>query len=373
MKIFKRKPKKSSDKTAAEVPTDGTSERITNMTVEHYRQEILAKASRFKTPTEANRATLVRRTILIASLALLVFVGVFLFSVYERGNTSEFAYNVSKVFPLPIARVEGEPVLLRDYLAPYLASKYYAETNNPTQNNADADRVYKQQSIYQAVDVAYARKIAREHQLAVTDEMIDQYFQRTAIGFFNADRMLADKASQVIATNFGISVEDYRNILVKNALLIRLARITVDDEAKALADEIGEQIKVDGSNFSDIAKKYSQDQRVIITTYSDVPHTNNDSGRSVRALELKPNQASGFFNEEQSGDYTVVKLISKDDKKLTFQSITIPLTKFRLQTEGLKRNQVEFYIDTKDILAPEEVSTTDVVPEAEAEQPPVQD
>ncbi len=348
-KIFKRN-KKDKASASAEQAKQSANGRITNATIEHYRQEILSKASQYKTPIEASRAVLVRRTILIASLAIIIFIGIFLFGVYKRGNTSEFVYNVSKVIPLPIATIEQENVLLDDYLAPYLASKHYTENSNFAQHhNTDADRVYRQQSINTAIDAAYARKIVRQNQIEVTDEMVDQYFQRTAIGFYNADQLLANKASQVIETDFGMSVDDYRNILIKNALMVRLASISVDDDAKKLAEEIDSQIKKDGSNFDQVIKKYEQDQRVVITSYSEVPHTNNDSGRSVQALKLQPKQVSDFFNEERGGDYTIVQLISKDDKKLSFKSITVLLTKFRQTVEKLKQDQLHFYIDTSGI------------------------
>ena len=47
--------------------------------------------------------------------------------LYKNQSTSDFMYHVTEVLPLPVAKVDGEFVLYRDYLMKYRSSVYYLE------------------------------------------------------------------------------------------------------------------------------------------------------------------------------------------------------------------------------------------------------
>lgn len=102
-----------------------SSSRITSDTVAEHRERILAGGRRFKYPLQYVRHKLVFNAIFISVIALAMVVAAGWWQLYSAQNTSEFMYRITKVLPLPVANVDGQPVLYSDYLMKYLSSVHY--------------------------------------------------------------------------------------------------------------------------------------------------------------------------------------------------------------------------------------------------------
>ena len=92
--------------------TDTEGHRITNETVAEHREKILAGGRRFKYPVQYAKHRLVINTIVISVVALLLVVFVVWWQLYSMQNTSTFFYRITRVIPLPVASVDGQPVFI---------------------------------------------------------------------------------------------------------------------------------------------------------------------------------------------------------------------------------------------------------------------
>jgi hypothetical protein len=84
--------------------------RITSETIEQHREHILAGGRKFKYPIQYARHKLVINAILISVAAVIIALVVGWWQLYPQQNTSEFMYHVTKVIPVPVAYVDGQPV-----------------------------------------------------------------------------------------------------------------------------------------------------------------------------------------------------------------------------------------------------------------------
>src|SRR5680860_1406687 len=98
------------------------SSRITSETVVQHRERILAGGRRFKYPIQYTRHKLVINAIAISVAALIIVVIIGWWQLYPMQNTSDFMYRITKVIPIPVATVDGQPVLYSDYLMKYRSS-----------------------------------------------------------------------------------------------------------------------------------------------------------------------------------------------------------------------------------------------------------
>src|SRR5680860_1627910 len=87
------------------------SSRITSETVVQHREHILAGGRRFKYPIQYTRHKLVINAITISIAALIIVIIIGWWQLYPMQNTSEFMYRITKVVPIPVAVVDGQPVL----------------------------------------------------------------------------------------------------------------------------------------------------------------------------------------------------------------------------------------------------------------------
>ena len=156
--------------------------RITNETVAEHRERILAGGKRFKYPIQYTKHKLVVNAVLIGLTVLITFVVFSWWQLYKVQTTDEFFYRLTRALPLPAAKVDGEDVKYGDYLLNYKISETYLNTVERADQNKYADGAssksiydfYKAQAMNNAVADAYARKIANEQHISISDQQVDQ-------------------------------------------------------------------------------------------------------------------------------------------------------------------------------------------------------
>ena len=145
--MFKQKPKTEREK------------------VEERRDEVLARGRKFKYPMQYAKHKLIINTIVVAVVAIVMMVVAGWAMLYKIQDTGDMIYRVTQVFPVPVAKVDGERVRYSDYLMIYRSNLMTAEQQGGQLGNSeDADAVregYKQAALSSAVEYAYVMKLGK--------------------------------------------------------------------------------------------------------------------------------------------------------------------------------------------------------------------
>lgn len=344
---FKRRSKKSVQETA---PT-----RITNETVAEHRERILAGGRRFKYPMQYARHKLVINAIIITAAALILLVLLGGQQLYMAQNTGTFFYRVTRVLPLPVASVDGEMVQYSDYLMYYRGSTHYLQQSERVDlTSADGKRqadYNKRQSLNGAELDAYARKLARELNIAVSNSQVDNEIseaRNTSNGRISQETYDASTMS-VLGWTPGENRQVIRNNLTRLAVAYAL-----DTKAKQQADKAAELVKAPDADFDKIAGQLTGEgtAKAEAGVSGLVPFTNRDGGLSTAAAKLQKGQTSGLLKTTKADGYYFVKLLDKNDTQLSYAYLRIPLTMFNDQFASLKKqHKVAEYIKVPELEA----------------------
>ncbi len=324
--------------------------RITNDTVHEHRQRVLAGGRKFKYPLQYSRHKLVINTIIISVGALLLMAAFGWWQLYPAQNTSEFAYRSASVLRLPVARADDEMVYYGDYLLKLRGSLYYLREKYSTQlSPEDEERqvnYLKQQSMKEVIAAAYARKLARELDLKITDEDIERALseqKQTGAG----EREITDSAYYTAIKSFyDWTPEEYLRTLRDDLLKKRVA-YAIDDVAREAAEATKKAI-ADHKDmpWNDLVTNHlSHLAGVEYASPGPVPKTNLDGGLARTASKLEPGGISDIVMATTGNAYYIVRLISSTSTEVTYEYIRIPLTKFDRQLAQLYTdNKVTMYI-----------------------------
>ncbi len=333
MKLFSRKERKEDKKTEKEK-------------VEERREEVLAAGRKFKYPFQWTRHRVVVNTILIAFVVFaMIFVGGWL-ALYRLGMTSELLFNITKVLPLSVATVDGENVLFSDYLMFYRSSMTSIERQSGSQFDESSfnelRNEYKRSALTEAEKYAYATKLARELDIAVSPEEVASEFERhLKIG--GVDRS-EEGFIKIIEDNFGLSKSEYERMLYLTLTKAKV-EMEIDQNANQIAARVESLLVENGGNYQAVAEQLG-DKIIYEETNGLVDSKNIDGGRASEAMKLEPGQSSGRFVSMNGDGYYFVKLIKKTDSEVDFVSIKVPFTEFARRFVALKDDgKISEYID----------------------------
>ena len=314
--------------------------------VEERREEILAKGRKFKYPFQWTRHRIVVNTILIALVVFaMIFVGGWL-ALYRIGMTDELLFNVTKVVPLSVASVDGEPVRFSDYLMFYRSSMTSIERQSGSQfdetsfNELRAE--YKRSALTEAEKYAYATKLARELDITVSPEEVATEFDRhLKIG--GVDRS-EEGFIKIIKDNFGLDKSEYERMLYLTLVKAKV-EMEIDKTANQTAAKVESILAENNNDYKAVAEQLG-DSIIYEETGGLVDSKNIDGGRASEAMKLEPGESSGRFVSINGDGYYFVKLVSKTDSEVNFVSIKVPFTEFAKQFEALgEDDKITEYID----------------------------
>lgn len=322
------------------------SQRITNETVAEHREKILAGGRKFKYPVQYARHRLIFNAIAVSVVAILVFVAVVWWQLYPAQNTGPFFYRVTQIAPLPIASVDGQSALYKNYLMEYRSSIYWLQQKsrgysaNTTDGVRQSDHI-KRQSLDSAIETAYAEKIAQSRDVNVSESDVDMFIAQALRA---SDRTLSQQAYEsVLSDSYGVSPAEYRTI-VRSELLKQKVSFTIDTTARQRVENAQSELKK-GADFASVVTKYSDDT-FAKTTKGDmgfVPKTNRDQGFVEQVLKLNKDQISGIVKGNDG--YYILKLTDSNDTQVRYSRIKIGLTTFDKNLSNLKKQgKVKEYI-----------------------------
>jgi hypothetical protein len=323
---------------------DDAPSRITNETVAEHRERILAGGRRFKYPIQYARHKLVINAIAISIVALIILGVVGWWQLYIMQNTSTFVYNVTRVIPLPVANVDGQPVLYGDYLMRYRSAIHTLQQQDQINlNSTDGKRqaeYHKQKAMEAAIADAYGAKLAKQLNLTVSDTEVDTYLtaQRQS-----SDGEISQRTYDAsILDILGWSPDEYRHVLSEELLRQKVA-YAIDTAATQVSDSIGAQVKVSGSNFQTIVSTTNAlgGVQVVYGAPGLVPKTNQDGGLAAAASKLQKGEVSGVIKSTTaSGDgYYYIRLLDSNDTQVSYEYIQIPLTEFNRRLTNLEKDK----------------------------------
>lgn len=329
------------------------SARITSETVADHRERILAGGRRFKYPIQYARHKLVFNAIAISIVALIVVIVIGWWQLYKVQNTSEFMYRVTKVIPVSVANIDGQPVLYSDYLMKYISSAHYLEQkeqiNFKTDNGKKQLEYIKQQSMQDAIADAYAVKMAHKLNISVTDSELGVFLKEQRQ---SSDGEISEKTyNAVILDYYGWSPSEYRYV-TKIKLLRQKVAYTMDKNA---LNAIGSVVSVlkdsPASNLqglvTNIFERYGV--KAVYGTSGWVPKTNQDGGLTVEATKLQKLQTSQVIKSTTGSGYYVIKLLDVNDTKVTYEYIQVPLSVFtKALDDTIAQHKVKKYISVSE-------------------------
>ena len=329
------------------------SARITTETIAEHRERILAGGRRFKYPVQYARHKLVFNAVLIGIGVIVALIGIGWWQLYLAQNTSDFIYRVTKVVPLPVANVDGQPVLYSDYLMKYRSSIHYLEekeqVNLDTEDGKRQSDFVKQQAMQDAIADAYAIKLAKEQNITVDAVELETYLktQRTS-----SDGAVSEATyDAVILDYYGWSADEYRHAM-KNKLLRQKVSYAVDAPAETTSKKVGEILATGNTDLKAVAEELSKDS-TSQSSYGSlgwVPKTNQDGGLAVAASKLQKGQISPVIKATTGDGYYFVKLIDINDTQVNYDYIHIPLTVFTKQvSDAQDSGKVSEYIKIPDV------------------------
>lgn len=337
------KPKKT---TPSQASDEGA--RITNETVAEHREKVLAGGRKFKYPIQYQKHRLVINSIVIGVVAAIVLVVAGWHQLYVAGNSSKMMYRLTQIFPVSVASVDGEPVRYSDYLMRYRSSLFYLQKQDLINLNSEdgkrQDDYTKRQELNNAEKNAFVSKLARENNISVSREEVDNFIKRDI-----DERAVSLNAYEktVLNSYYDWSLDEYRTI-VSGELLKRKTGFAIDNLAKYRADEVVELLS-SGGDFAEIARTHSDDEvsKVNGGDVGAMPVGGLDpNGLIAEAKNLEKDQISELIQGVDS--YYFIKLISKDDSNVHFRVIKISLKALNEQFDTLvKEGKIKEHITVR--------------------------
>jgi parvulin-like peptidyl-prolyl isomerase len=334
--------------------------RITNESVSKHREEVIRGAKKYIYPLKQSRHRVVMISVSILVGAFIIFSSFILLSLYKFNSTSDFAYQITKALPLPFARVGGTFVPYEEYLFELKHYIHYFEQQQEVDFSSDQGKRQlddqRQRSRDVVIDNAYARKIAKEKGITITEQEVDQQIEylkkQNRLG--NDDQVFED----VLKDYYDWTLQDFRRSIKQellNAKVVKALDASVKPKAEQALDEINA-----GSTFSDVAKKYSEDE----TTKANGGQLGFLISKNDRNI---PPETINALSQMQPGD--VSKIIDLGYELEILRLDGIEDDKFKASRIAFKYGQLEDYLNDLKAEQPASyyVSIKKIEPEAEPE------
>jgi hypothetical protein len=323
--------------------------RITNETVAEHRERILAGGRKFKYPVQYARHRLVINAVIIGIVAVIILVIVGWWQLYSVQNTNTFFYRATKVLPLPVASVDGESVQYSDYLMRLRSQEFWlGEKGQIEQGKKDNERQinYIKRSVINGAEAdAYAMKLAREKNISVSEQEVDEVVKRslqTANGTISQE--LYDAST---LETLGYDRSEYR-LLIRQSLLRHKVSYAIDSQASQTKDTVAALVADPAADFDAIAKQLGES--VQVGSSGLVRKTNQDGGLTQAASKLTVGQTSGAIQSTTGDGYYFVRLLETNANELSYRYVKVPLTAFNTALTQLRKDgKVKEYISIPEL------------------------
>jgi parvulin-like peptidyl-prolyl isomerase len=234
--------------------------RITTENIHEHREEVLGGAKKFVYPLKHSRHKIVIISVSIFVALFVGFMSYILLSLYKFQDTSKFTYQVTKILPLPIARVGGSFVAYEDYLFELRHYIHYFENQQEldftSPSGQDQLKEQKKRALDQVINETYIKKIAKEKGITVSSAEIDKQIELLR----SQNRLGGDNQvfEDVLKDFWGWTINDFRRS-IENEILKNKVVQSLDPQVRERADKAKAEIK-SGKDFATVAKEFSDDE-----------------------------------------------------------------------------------------------------------------
>lgn len=338
---------------------DKTEHKTEKEKLDKRREEVLSKGRKFKYPMQFAKHRLVFITIAIALVAMITAGVLGWVALYKTQNTGDILYRLTTILPVPVARIDGEPVRYSDYLMIFRSSITPVEQQNGSSedNQTDVDSLreyYKRTALNDAEDYTYALKLAKQMNISVTEEMIDKAFdEHRKLGGAERSR---EGFLKVIKDNFDLTEKEYRRLLYLSLVKGEVSK-KIDTNATNKAEQALARAKTAGGNLESVANELNLGYE---DTGGLIDVMNVDGGRSDVAYSMNPGELSGILTSSNGDGYYILYLRDKAESRVNYVSIKIPFTEFDNRLKNVREeNRVQEYIKVGDTESAAEVKVDD--------------
>jgi hypothetical protein len=316
-------------------------ERITKKNIDEHRDAVLKSGRKFKYPFQYSRHKVLINTVLIALIAVVAFAGVSWFMLYREQTRDNFFYTLSRIVPVPVATVDGKAVPYSEYLLRLRSSLTYLKTGGSevdlnSESGANYIEHIKRQELTESEKTIYARSLAHEHNLSVSDDEVNKFINQS-IKTTDASLSLDAFTKTVLNDLYGESLDDYKN-LVRDSLLRIKVKQSIDTGARNRINNLADELNGDPTKFATVAKENSDDAAtkanggLTEVTLSD--NLSDPNGLVAAAEKLKKNEISDVITGTDG--YYLVQMNEKTDTTLKYSVIKIAFTEFDKRFDALK-------------------------------------
>ena len=243
---------------------------VVTKTIEKHRRRIIRRAQRYRSFFINTNQYVVSISLVVVIVAVILFSGVVYFRLYRNQDYSVFIYNITRVLPMPVARVGSSFVSYEEYLRELRRQVHYFETQQQidfSQPEEDAQITLAELKIVamqRVIDQAYIEKLAQRHDLSVEPEEVDQYL-RLLQAQNKLGRDLSD-IEDVLGSFWGLNLDEYRQIVADNILRQKVIRVMdkeLGNDAYARMEIILRQLN-GGEDFASLAIRYSENATTAV-------------------------------------------------------------------------------------------------------------
>ena len=338
-----------------------TSLRITNDNISEHREDILAKGRKLKYPMQYSKKRLIVISIVVVVAAVTTF-GLWLNNaLYKQQQTGDFFFSVTKILPLNVASVDGQPVRYQDYLRRLRADVHYYLNHEHRSFNSDEGEVelnyHKRKDLDVAEKAAYVEYLAKQNDISVSMDEVDAEIAAMR----EANGETEEGLISTLESYYGWSMSDYR-LTTHDQMLEQAVSYAIDNEAKETADEVLERLQA-GADFSVVAGNGTSgdttQQTGSVSSAQTLPNVQNGGTITAKTTDQDPTgvvQAVsklsvgeltevGRMRSNNANYYYIARLDAKDGEDIQYSLILIKLTKLdddfaKLRADG----KIEEYI-----------------------------
>lgn len=338
-----------------------TSLRITNDNISEHREDILAKGRKLKYPMQYSKKRLIVISIVVVVTAVTAF-GLWLNNaLYKQQQTGDFFFSVTKILPLNVASVDGQPVRYQDYLRRLRADVHYYLNHEHRSFNSDEGEVelnyHKRKDLDVAEKAAYVEYLAEQNDISVSMDEVDAEIAAMR----EANGETEEGLISTLESYYGWSMSDYR-LTTHDQMLEQAVSYAIDNEAKETADEVLERLQA-GADFSVVAGNGTSgdttQQTGSVSSAQTLPNVQNGGTITAKTTDQDPTgvvQAVsklsvgeltevGKMRSNNTNYYYIARLDAKNGEDIQYSLILIKLTKLdddfaKLRADG----KIEEYI-----------------------------
>jgi parvulin-like peptidyl-prolyl isomerase len=325
---------------------------ITNENIGEHREQVLKGARKYIYPLRHSKRTIVAITISVIIGAL---IGLFIycyFALYKFYQYNTFLYRVTQVVSFPVAKAGNRYVEYENYLFELRHYVHYYE-NQQQRNFAGTDRDqllnFRKQALQKVIEEAYIKQLANKYGVLVSNKEVnarlDEVRNQNRLG--NNNKVFAD----VLRDYWGWSINDFKRSL-KQEILAQKVAAKLDGAASQKATAILAKAKA-GDDFSELAKKYSEDPAAketggdygfgINRTNPNVPPEVVQTLFSLKKGEVSDIILASPVLAGQGPSLQIVKLSGKSGDTVTAQYIVVHIKDANNYIKDLKSNNPPHY------------------------------